>query len=147
MNGQSKSTAESRKNSKAGIYLALHLLMMVFSLSSVCSKMASKQPVMSSKWILFYGLVIVILGIYAIAWQQIIKRMPISTAYANKAASVVWGQVWGLIIFHEGITPGKLIGVIIIICGIVLHAGASTEADAGTGGGSGDRRTTKEAGI
>jgi len=121
----------AKKSCRTKLYLALHILMMVFSLSAVCSKEASGHPVMSPGWILFYGLVIVILGIYALGWQQIIKRMPLSTAYANKAATVVWGQIWGLVFFNEKVTPGKLIGVIIIIIGIVLHANADTgEEDA-----------------
>ena len=44
---------------------------------------------------------VAILGIYAIGWQQVIKRMPLTTAYANKAVTLVWGLVWGLLLFHE----------------------------------------------
>ena len=112
-------------------------MLMVFSLSSVCSKAASTQAFLSAKWILFYGTMIVILGIYAIVWQQIIKRMPLTTAYANKAVAVVWGQIWGLLLFHERITPGKICGALIIIAGIVLYAKADDDGPAAVSGDAG----------
>jgi drug/metabolite transporter (DMT)-like permease len=120
-----------KKKTDLKLYLILHVMLMVFSLSSVCSKSASAQAFMSPKWILFYGTMILILGIYAIVWQQIIKRMPLTTAYANKAVAVVWGQIWGLLFFHENVTPGKIIGALIIVAGIVLYA----KSDAEEGGG------------
>lgn len=105
-------------------YVLLHLLLMVFSLSTVCSKLASGQEFLSFSFILFYGLVIFFLGIYAIFWQQVIKNMPLTTAYANKAVTVIWGLIWGVVIFSEKITFGKILGSIIIIVGIILFATA-----------------------
>ena len=77
---------------------------------------------MSFKFVLFYGLVILLLGIYALLWQQIIKRMPLTTAYANKAVTVVWGMVWGALLFQEDITLQKCIGAAIIVVGVILYA-------------------------
>lgn len=109
------------------MYLALHLLIVLFSLSSVCSKLASKQPFLSFKFCLFYGLVLAILAAYALFWQQIIKRMPLTAAYANKAVTVVWGLLWGLLIFNEKITVGKMIGCVIIVAGVLLFAFSDEE--------------------
>ncbi len=75
---------------------------------------------MSTRFILLYGAVIFSLGIYAIVWQQIIKRMPLVSAYANKAVTVIWGIVWGRLFFEETITLKKIIGAIVIIAGILL---------------------------
>lgn len=100
--------------------VCLHLLLMVFSALGVCSKIAAGQPFLSFKFILFYGVVIFNLGIYAICWQQIIKRMPLVVAFANKAVTVVWGIVWGRLFFGETVTVAKLIGAMVIICGILL---------------------------
>ena len=66
------------------------------------------------------AVVLFVLFIYAIAWQQIIKKMPIVTAYANKAVMVIWGIVWGYVFFHEAITIQKIIGAVIIIAGVYL---------------------------
>ena len=78
------------KAQKIKTYVLLHVLMLIFSLSPVCSKLAGQQPFLSFKFVLFYGLVILLLGIYALLWQQIIKRMPLTTAYANKAVTGAW---------------------------------------------------------
>ena len=111
------------------IYFVLHALMALFSLSPVCSKLAGQQDFLSVPFLVFYSLVIVILGVYALAWQQVIKRMPLTTAYANKAVTVVWGMVWGALLFHETITPQKIIGAVIIVAGIVLFAFSGTEKE------------------
>ena len=101
---------------------ALHLMLAIYSISGVCSKLAAGEEFLSLNFCLFYGAVILLLGFYAIAWQQIIKRMPLTAAYANRAATVVWGLIWGVIFFQEGITAGKLIGAAMVIVGIVLYA-------------------------
>lgn len=64
---------------------------------------------------------------YAIGWQQIIKHMPLASAYVNKAATVLWGLVWGLLIFKESLTPGKIIGAVIVAVGVVLFAAADPQ--------------------
>lgn len=103
-------------------YLLLHILLLVFSFSGVCSKLAAGEKFMSFRFILLYGTVILLLGIYAVVWQQIIKNMPLTVAYANKAVTVFWGMVWGLLIFKEKITFGKAAGALLVIAGIILFA-------------------------
>ena len=121
-----------KQKSNVKMYVLLHALMFLFSLSPVCSKLAGRQPFLSVPFFVFYGLVIVILGVYALAWQQVIKRMPLTTAYANKAVTVVWGMVWGMILFGESITPQKVLGAAVIVAGVVLYAFSESakEADA-----------------
>ena len=103
------------------LYLALHLFLMVYSFGGVFSKLAADKPFLSWPFLLLYGAVVALLGLYAIGWQQFIKRMPLSVAYANKAVTVVWGCVWGLLIFREALTAGKLVGGALVLCGIVLY--------------------------
>lgn len=73
------------------------------------------------------GGVFLILAVYAIGWQQIIKRLPLTTAFANKAVTVVWGIVWGALFFDEAISLGKLLGAALIIGGVVLFVKADEE--------------------
>ena len=82
---------------------------------------------MSLRFILLYGAVIFLLGVYAVFWQQIIKNMPLTAAYANRAVTVFWGMVWGLIIFREKITFGKAAGAALVIAGIILFAFSDRE--------------------
>ena len=111
---------EKAKTSKIKVFLLLQILLMVYSLFGICSKLAAQQPFLSFKFIMYYGIVILNLAMYAVCWQQIIKRLPLVTAFANKAVTVIWGLVWGKIFFQEAITAQKLLGAFIIICGIVL---------------------------
>lgn len=113
---------------KAKLYILLHALMLLFSLSPVCAKLAGQQAFLSFPFLLFYGLVLLLLGVYALLWQQVIKRMPLTTAYANKAVTVVWGMVWGTVIFGEHITVQKCLGAAVIIAGVVLFAFSDREA-------------------
>jgi drug/metabolite transporter (DMT)-like permease len=115
------------RNGAVKTFIALHVILMVYSFGSFFSKTASMSDFLSLKFVLCYGMLILILGIYAIAWQQIIKKIPLTTAYANKAITVVWGLVWGFVFFGEKITIGKLLGVALIVIGIVLFATADKE--------------------
>lgn len=103
-------------------FLLLHLLLVIYSLSSILSKLAGAENFLSLKFCLYYGGMIAILGFYAIAWQQILRKLPLVTAYANKAVTVIWGLVWGALFFHEQITLPKILGCLIIVAGVYFVA-------------------------
>lgn len=111
------------------VLIILHIMLMIYSMSGICSKLASQEEFLSFRFCLYYGIIILLLGLYAIGWQQIIKRMPLTLAFANKAVTVVWGIVWGLLFFNEKITVGKVTGVIMIIFGIVMFATADEKIE------------------
>ena len=46
--------------------------------------------------------------------------MSLTTAYANKAVLVIWGMVWGNLIFQEAISVQMILGAIIILVGVYL---------------------------
>lgn len=114
------------KKTKIHCYLknliVLHVILLIYSLGGYFSKTAALTSFFSTKFIASYAAMILILGLYATVWQQIIKRVPLTTAYANKAITVVWGIIWGLIFFDEQITVGKLVGAAFIVIGIVIYA-------------------------
>ena len=56
------------------------------------------------------------------------KRLPLTTAFANKAVTVVWGIIWGALFFKEPVTIGKIAGAVLVILGVVLYAYADKEA-------------------
>ncbi|WP_273446565.1 transporter [Thermophilibacter provencensis] len=107
--------------------LGLHALLALYSLCSICGKLAAGFEFMSPGFILCYGSMILVLGLYAIGWQQVIKRMPLTSAYANKAVTIVWGIVWGVLLFHEAVTPAKLMGAAVVLAGVVLFSIADGE--------------------
>lgn len=108
--------------------LMLQAVFAIYSISSVVSKLASGKELFSLEFILFYGLDVAILGIYALLWQQVIKRFELSVAYANKAITLLWALIWGTVIFHEQITPGKVAGIILVMAGIFI---LNSEEDGG----------------
>ena len=113
------------------IFISLHLMLMIYSVSGICSKLVGRYPFLSVEFCFFYGIVILLLGFYAIGWQQIIKRLPLSVAFANKAVTVIWGSVWGFLLFREAMTIGKLIGMAMVIVGVVLYAQSDRETNNG----------------
>lgn len=110
------------QSQKVKTIIELHVLLMIYSLSGVCSKMASKYDFLSFKFCVFYGILILLLGIYALVWQQIIKRIPLTTAFANKAVTVVWGIIWGTLFFHEEVSFWRIAGACFVIAGVILFA-------------------------
>lgn len=100
--------------------LILQAIIAIYTLSTVAAKFASLNEFLSFKFILFYGIEILILGIYAIFWQQIIKKFELSVAYANRAMSLLWSVLWAIVFFHETITIKNIIGVIIVIIGTII---------------------------
>lgn len=120
------STCKEEKLKKTSLkdFLVLHLMLMIYSMSGICSKLASAQDFLSPVFCIYYSIIIILLMGYAIGWQQIIKKMSLTTAFANKAATVVWGIVWGKLFFGESITIGKLVGAFLVILGVVVFARA-----------------------
>ena len=102
------------------LYVVLIASIFLSSLSGVCAKFASGEAFLSFKFCLFYGLEILILGVYAIIWQQIIKHLNLSISYAFKATALIWTLVWGATIFNEYFSATKLIGVAMVIIGIIV---------------------------
>ena len=107
---------------KVAVLIALHLILAIYSISGVLSKMASRTHFMDLDFCLYYCGIIILLGVYAIVWQQIIKELPLTVAFANKAVTVIWGIIWGMIFFNESVTPVQIIGVTLIIIGIILYS-------------------------
>lgn len=107
--------------------IGLHILLFCFSMSEVFSKLASGEDFLSIKFCIYYACIIGIFGIYAICWQQVIKRLPLTVAYANKAITIVWGIVFGMLFFGEKLNAGKVIGAIIVIIGVIAYVTADGE--------------------
>ena len=96
--------------------LILQLVIVIYTLSGVATKGAAGHEMLSWQFIFFYGLEMAILGVYAILWQQMIKRFDLSVAYANRSMAVLWSLVWAVVFFHEKITVNVF--VLPVYCGI-----------------------------
>ena len=108
---------------KKGHFFDINLLQMVvviYSINTVIAKFVSDQPFLSFKFIMLYLLEFAVLGIYAIFWQQMIKRFELSIAYANKAMTLLWSLLWSVLIFRDSVTPAKVVGVLLVIAGTII---------------------------
>ena len=107
---------------KRNAYMLLHVLLLLYATGTVLSKLAAGEEMLSLPFLLYYGGIILLLGIYALGWQQVIKYLPLTAAYANKAVTVVWGLAAGIAFFGERLTPGRAAGAVLVIAGVVLFA-------------------------
>ena len=105
----------------------LHILLMVYSLSGVLSKLAADVDFFSFEFCTLYVGILFLLGLYALGWQQVLKRLPLTTAFSNKAVTIVWGIIWGFVFFAESVTIPEVIGALMIIGGVVLYSRADAE--------------------
>jgi len=93
---------------------------LIYSLSLVSAKFAAEHPLLSLQAVLFYGLSFFLLGVFAIAWQQVLKHVPLTIAYANRAVTVFFGMIWGALLFAEAITLNMILGSVIILIGVIV---------------------------
>lgn len=108
--------------SKIATYCALVGINLVYACETIFSKFASQQEIMSAKYLLGLGGAICVMGLYAILWQQILKRIELSTAYMFKGTSLIFVMLLAALIFSEAITWTNILGAVIIIAGITMYA-------------------------
>lgn len=101
-------------------YLFLHLCIFWYTATTILSKIASDLEFLSLPYILCYGSIVVVLGIYAILWQQAIKGFKPSVAYSNKSVHLIWTLLVSALLFHEQITWNNLVGAALIIFGVCV---------------------------
>lgn len=105
-------------------YLPLHANIMLFSFTGIFSKLASTQyrenGLGAPLFYLFLFLMILNCGIYAIAWQKIIKKIQLSTAYAHRSVYLIWSQIWAVLIFREALSWNNIAGMLIVLIGVLV---------------------------
>jgi len=105
-------------------YFALIGVNLVYACTSIFTKMASRQEMLSLPYLLWIAGAVGVMAVYALLWQQVISRMPLSTAYMFKGTSLIFVLLISALLFGETITVNNMIGSAIIVFGIVLYAKA-----------------------
>jgi len=103
-------------------YLGLVGAFLVYSFSSVFTRWAAQFPFLSWGYLWRLGCAVGVLGVYAILWQQIIKRMRLSDAYMFKGTTIIFVLLLSHLFFAEAISLNNAIGAAVIISGIALNA-------------------------
>ena len=113
-------------------YILLHLNIMLFSFTSVFSKLASVQFNKKGIWSIwlyvFLFLMLLNCFVYALAWQKVIRRFELNVAYANRTVYLIWSQVWAVMIFHENLTARNILGLLIVFVGVMIVSTQGSEA-------------------
>lgn len=92
---------------------------LIYSMASVFAKKAGIQETILGT-LIFFVLEFLFLAIYAIIWQQALKRFSLTTAMSNKGITVLISLLWSALIFKEGITLMNIIGAVLVIVGVVV---------------------------
>ena len=100
--------------------LLLQAIIIIYTISSVMAKMASANGEEPFRMLMFLALEFMILAVYAVLWQQMIKRFELSVAYANRSMAILWSMIWAVIFFHDKITFRNVLGVLIVLLGTVI---------------------------
>ena len=103
-------------------YLSLVGINLIYACTAIFTKSASQHQFLSLPYILWLVGAVGVMGVYALLWQQVIKRMPIAEAYMFKGTSLIFVLLLSALIFGEAITLTNIIGAVVIIVGIVIYA-------------------------
>ena len=102
--------------------IALIGVNLLYASVTLFTKYASQQDFGSMAYCLGLAGAIGVMGAYAICWQQILKRVELSTAYMFKGTSLIFVMLLAFAFFGEAITLMNIIGACVIIVGIALYA-------------------------
>ncbi len=106
-------------NKKASFVL-MYVSFLIYSASSILSKIASTFDFLSMQYILCFCGIIFILGIYAVLWQQVLKSIPLSVAMSHKPVVLILSLLWAVLLFKENISLDKLGGICLILLGVFI---------------------------
>ena len=110
----------TRKSSNLFSFLFMHTAFLVYCIYPLLGKFATRYELLSLPFIALYCVVFGVLFVYAILWQQVLKKIPLTTAIANKSITIVWGMIFGLLIFREQVSLKMIIGASLILSGILI---------------------------
>ena len=82
-------------------------------------KLASMEEFLSIHFCIFYGIELGIILLYAVLWQIILKKVPLTIAYMSKSITIVFNLFIAHFIFSESININNIIGAVVIISGII----------------------------
>ena len=110
-------------------YAVLHFILLLYSFVGVFMKKAFEQEFFSFWFLLFAGLAVLFLGIYALVWQQVLAHMSLTFAITNRPIRVIYSLIWSVLIFREKVTPLMVVGVFVILTGVIIGVSKDAESD------------------
>ena len=114
-------------------FIILQLSILLDALSGVASKLARNYADNRLAYVFFIGMVFVLMGLFAVIWQQILKHTTLTFATTFRPFRAVYTLLLSALIFSERITWRNALGVAIIMAGIWIGAkdDGNTEPESG----------------
>lgn len=107
------------KNSYISNLLLLVVTFLVYSCSTIFSKLASQYEFLSTKYMLYFVGVVLMLFLYAVLWQKVLSFMELNKAFLCKSVTILIVLFFSYFIFGETVTINNLIGASLIIMGLI----------------------------
>ena len=102
-------------------YLQLFGSFMIYSFAGIFAKIAASQD--NIIYTLFFIFIeFCLFGVYAIIWQQVLKKFQLTVAMSCKGVTLVYALCWSVFFFNETLTIWNIIGVVLVIIGIMVVA-------------------------
>ena len=98
-------------------FVLLYLAFFIYSFASVFAKFAARQEAFYKTFLFMCGEVC-LLGVYALMWQQVLKKFPLVVAMSSKGITVILSLLWAVLIFQESVTCWNIVGSAMIMFGI-----------------------------
>ena len=106
---------------------AKHIIVLIsvnflYACVTLFTKYAAQHEFLSASYCLGLCGAIGVMSAYAVCWQQVLKRIELSTAYMFKGTSLIFVMLLAALFFSEQITLMNMIGAVVIVFGIILYA-------------------------
>ena len=100
--------------------LLLCITIAVYSMSDLFSKLASGCDFLSGLYFVYLSGAVLVLVLYALLWQMVLKRIPLNKAYMFRSLGVVYGLGIAFLVFHENITWLNILGSALVLSGLLI---------------------------
>jgi len=117
----------SNRKTSVLFFAALQAAVLFYSFSMLLTKMAGQEEGLTGRFFLLYGGALVIMGVYAVCWQQFLKKLPLTTAYSSRTVSMIWSMILGALLLREKIRFTAVIGTVLILAGLFVIISADRE--------------------
>lgn len=107
-------------------YIGMQMLNVLFSFSGVLMKFAAmtweEKGLFNIELYSYIAAYLLLMAMYALFWQRIIKRVALSSAYLCKGMALFWSLLWSALIFRERISIYNMLGIGVIFVGTFMMA-------------------------
>ena len=100
--------------------ILLQAVVIIYTLNTIVAKLATGAELFSVKFFAFFCAEAAILGVYAICWQQMIKKFDLSVAYANRSMAIMWTCLWAVLFFDQSLSVKKVVGIVLVLVGTLI---------------------------